>query len=143
MPTYDYQCEKCEIVEEVIHSIKDNPVQRCPKCKKQMERLIGSGSCVIVGGLNGSIQDRKDKDRQKKVKDLDRAVKKRKKLFGTDAVGTPVDRPDPRHVVRRGKTVGGQQIEVDKQEFIKAAAKDKVMVEKAKAVLKNTNTKNA
>jgi len=97
------------------------------------------GSYVIVGGINGSIADHKESEHTKKVKDPERAVKSRKKECGRDAVGDPSMNTDPRHVVKRGRTLGGQQKDIDKDEFIKAAAKDPVMVKKAQDALKKSN----
>jgi len=45
MPTYEYRCNDCGIVDEVTHSIKEDPDIFCPQCKTagkevKMERLI-------------------------------------------------------------------------------------------------------
>lgn len=135
MPIYEYQCPKCEKIEDHMHSMSESPKVACPDCKKTMNRLISANFNIVSGGWNGTIQSRKDADRQKKIKDLDRAVKMRKKMFGSDAVGNPVDKADPKHVVRRGKTIAGQQMDIDKRELTKALAKDDLAVAKAKEVL--------
>jgi putative FmdB family regulatory protein len=31
MPRYDYECHKCEIIMEIVHSYK-KPIDKCPKC---------------------------------------------------------------------------------------------------------------
>lgn len=139
MPLYDYKCEACNITEEHIHSITTTPTIKCKECNKQMVRLISGGAYIIESGLKGSLSDHRESEHTKKVKDPERAVKMRKKAFGRDAVGDPSMSSDPRHVVKRGRTLGGQQTEVDKNEFIKAAAKDPVMVQKAQEVLKKNN----
>ncbi len=100
-----------------------------------MTKQIGVGLAVLV--KNGGVADHKESEHKKKVHDRERSVKMRKKAFGSDSVGDSVDRPDPRHIVRRGKTLGGQQKEVDKSEFIKAAAKDPLIVEQCEKALKN------
>jgi len=129
LTTYDYKCPECEQVEEIRHSIHKNPKYKCSNCETQMERQISMGSYLITKGIKGTIEDHKESEHTKKVKDPERAVKSRKKEFGTDAVGDPGMRSDPRHVVRRGRTLGGQQKDVDKKEFIKAAAKDDYILE--------------
>lgn len=139
MPIYDYKCPECEQVEEIQHSIHKNPKYKCSNCKTQMERQISMGSYLITKGIKGSLEDHKESEYTKKVKDPERAVKSRKKAFGTDAVGDPSMQTDPRHVVRRGRTLGGQQKEVDKKEFIKAAAKDNYMVNEALKIVKKKN----
>jgi predicted nucleic acid-binding Zn ribbon protein len=54
MPTYDYKCEVCGTVQEIIHSIKSDPVIECPKCAKsdikaRMTRLISGGAGFNLG----------------------------------------------------------------------------------------------
>jgi putative FmdB family regulatory protein len=51
MPTYDYVCEACGHKFEELQSMKDDPLRKCPKCKKlKLRRLIGSGIGVIFKG---------------------------------------------------------------------------------------------
>jgi len=107
----------------------------------KMKRLISYGGYVITGGINGSLDDHKEVEHTKKVKDPERAVKSRKKAFGSDAVGDPSMQTDPRHVVKRGRTLGGQQKDIDKGEFIKAAAKDDHMVNEAIKAVNKSNSK--
>jgi putative FmdB family regulatory protein len=137
MPFYDYQCVKCEQIEEIKHSIHEDPKYKCSNCNSKMERQISMGSYVITTGLNGTLEDHKESEHTKKVKDPERAVRSRKKEFGHDAVGDPGMCSDPRHVVKRGRTLGGQQKDIDKGEFIKAAAKDDHMVNEAIKAVKN------
>ncbi len=135
MPIYDYRCPKCELVEEQCHSIHEDPKFKCSECQTHMERQIGTGA-YIATGLKPSLADVRETEHGKKVKDPERAIRARKKVFGSDDVGHPVSEADPRHIIRRGRTLGGQQKEVDKGEFIKAAAKDPLLVKKAQEALK-------
>lgn len=137
MPCYDYECPECKQAEEIQHSIHKNPKYKCSNCGIKMERLISTGSYVITKGLKGSLEDHKEAEHSKKVKDPERAVKARKKAFGHDAVGDPGMTSDPRHVIRRGRTLGGQQKDIDRGEFIKAAAKDDHIVEQCIKATKN------
>ncbi len=50
MPTYEYQCKKCDYIFEKFQSIKDEPVKRCPKCKGAVKRLVGAGAGIIFKG---------------------------------------------------------------------------------------------
>ena len=136
MPCYDYKCPACEQVEEVRHMMSEKPKITCSSCSTKMNRMISCGGYIITSGIKGSLADHKESEYTKKVKDPDRAVRSRKKAFGSEAVGDPSMQTDPRHVIKRGRTLGGQQKEVDRKEFIKAAAKDPVMVQKAMDSLK-------
>jgi putative FmdB family regulatory protein len=54
MPRYDYKCPSCGTVEEVIHSIKQDPEIVCPVCAPEgnavvMQRLISGGGGFILG----------------------------------------------------------------------------------------------
>jgi putative FmdB family regulatory protein len=50
MPTYEYECQKCEHRFERFQSITAAPVQRCPQCKGKVKRLLGTGAGVIFKG---------------------------------------------------------------------------------------------
>ena len=51
MPTYEYKCNACEHEWEVFHSIKQKPIQICPKCKaNNVKRLISIGGGIIFKG---------------------------------------------------------------------------------------------
>ena len=51
MPTYEYECEKCEHRFEEFQSMKDDPLTKCPSCgKKKLRRLFGSGAYILFKG---------------------------------------------------------------------------------------------
>lgn len=141
MPTYDYSCKKCNKTVEIFHSITNDGQQLCPQCKKPMQRGIGGGLCVLSKGLLPTVDDHKETEHKKKTGDLERAIRTRKKLFGSDSVGNPVDKPDPRHIIRKGKTIGGSEKTVDRQDFIKAAAKDPMMVDVCQKAIQKSSQK--
>ncbi len=115
---------------------------KCPECgHKYLAKQISSTFHVATSyHVSPTLADHKETEHTKKVKDFDRAVKKRKKQFGSSAVGQPVDRADPKHVIK-GRTLGGQEMDVDKKEFIQAAAKDPAMVKTAQNALKKSGSK--
>ncbi len=49
MPTYEYECKKCGIV-EVFQRITEKKLTKCPNCKKPVKRLLGSGSGILFKG---------------------------------------------------------------------------------------------
>jgi len=60
MPTYEYECPKCGNHFEQFQSMKDEPLKRCPKCKKLgLKRLIGGGAGLIFKGSGFYITDYK------------------------------------------------------------------------------------
>ena len=50
MPTYEYACPACGIV-EAFQSIKEDALTKCPKChKRKVTRMISGGGAVIFKG---------------------------------------------------------------------------------------------
>lgn len=52
MPTYEYQCKKCEAVFEAFQSMTDPPLNECRECGAvgTVSRLIGAGAGLIFKG---------------------------------------------------------------------------------------------
>lgn len=50
MPIYEYRCEICDETFEVFHKISDEPLGKCPKCGKKVNRLISQTSFALKGG---------------------------------------------------------------------------------------------
>ena len=62
MPTYEYACPKCGHKFEQFQSMRDEPLKKCPKCKKTgVKRLIGGGAGLIFKGTGFYITDYKTK----------------------------------------------------------------------------------
>jgi putative FmdB family regulatory protein len=59
MPTYEYECTKCGHTFEVMQSIKDKSLSRCPECKGALRRLIFGGLGVIFKGSGYYSTDNK------------------------------------------------------------------------------------
>ena len=62
MPTYEYECTHCGFVFDVFQNINDKRIEHCPKCKKKVKRLIGSGSGFIFKGSGFYATDYKKKE---------------------------------------------------------------------------------
>ncbi|MDP8299975.1 MAG: zinc ribbon domain-containing protein [Candidatus Tantalella remota] len=61
MPTYEYKCEKCGHKFEKFQSMSDDPVKKCPECKKEaVKRLISTGAGLIFKGKGFYQTDYKD-----------------------------------------------------------------------------------
>jgi len=59
MPTYEYKCENCGFVFEEFQSMNDVPINKCPKCKGKVRRLIGAGAGMIFKGSGFYLTDYK------------------------------------------------------------------------------------
>lgn len=51
MPTYDYKCDECDAVKEVVHLITEDPDIPCPESEDHgmMSRKIGSPDVMFKG----------------------------------------------------------------------------------------------
>jgi len=49
MPHYDYQCEKCGHIVEVMHGVHDGGPARCERCGGPMRKLMSSPSIHFKG----------------------------------------------------------------------------------------------
>lgn len=80
MPRYDYSCDKCGVF-EVVQSITEPPLQRCPYCNGKVSRLISRNVNVIFKGPGFYKTEYRSQDYLKKVKEEDKskASVKRKK----------------------------------------------------------------
>lgn len=50
MPTYDYQCPKCDNLIEQFHGMTQSPRVKCPECGTRMKKLLGTGAGIIFKG---------------------------------------------------------------------------------------------
>ncbi len=57
MPTYEYECLKCEHRFEVFQSMKEAPKKKCPECGGRVKRLLGTGAGLLFKGSGFYITD--------------------------------------------------------------------------------------
>lgn len=51
MPSYEYKCDACGHEFEEFQGIKDDPLKKCPQCKKnKLRRLISGGAAIVFKG---------------------------------------------------------------------------------------------
>jgi putative FmdB family regulatory protein len=48
MPTYEYECRKCGLKFERHQNMTDEPLQECPACGGQVQRMISGGIGFIM-----------------------------------------------------------------------------------------------
>ncbi|MDO9542725.1 MAG: zinc ribbon domain-containing protein, partial [Kiritimatiellia bacterium] len=67
MPTYEYECKKCNRIFEVFQGITAKPLRKCPDCKGKIRRLIGRGAGIIFKGSGFYQTDYRSEHYQKRA----------------------------------------------------------------------------
>ena len=49
MPIYEYRCEKCERIFEIIQKFSDEPKEKCEICNGKLEKLISQSTIKFKG----------------------------------------------------------------------------------------------
>lgn len=70
MPTYDYECSKCNLVFEHFQSMNDEPLAACihpegcvhKRAKAKVTRLLGTGAGIIFKGSGFYETDYRSKE---------------------------------------------------------------------------------
>lgn len=65
MPTYEYQCTKCNKPFEYFQSISEPPKKECEECGGELTKLLSAGSGLIFKGSGFYITDYKADSRKK------------------------------------------------------------------------------
>jgi putative FmdB family regulatory protein len=66
MPTYTYQCAKCDHLMHIFHSMTASPKVKCEACgSAKVKRLIGTGAGLIFKGSGFYETDYKKKNGSK------------------------------------------------------------------------------
>jgi len=68
MPTYVYRCKKCKHRFELFHSITDETVRRCPRCRSKAERVPAGGAGILFKGSGFYITDYRSKSYRERAK---------------------------------------------------------------------------
>lgn len=49
MPVYEYQCEKCKDIVEVLQKISDDPLEKCEKCDGKLSKQFNQMNFHLYG----------------------------------------------------------------------------------------------
>ena len=50
MPIYEYQCDSCDKVIEVIQRMSEKPLSHCPDCQGEVTKLVSKSAFHLKGG---------------------------------------------------------------------------------------------
>jgi putative FmdB family regulatory protein len=86
MPTYSYLCERCGSEFERFQAITAKPLRTCPVCgKKELKRLIGTGSGIIFKGSGFYQTDYRSESYKKAEKSEKSGAEKKPAAEGKEA----------------------------------------------------------
>ena len=88
MPTYEYECKECKHNFEAFQAMSDPPLKECPKCGKDVKRLILGGAGVIFKGSGFYVTD-KGSGTLNKTEKTEKTDKPEAKQPDTTAGATP------------------------------------------------------
>ena len=72
MPIYEYQCQKCEGVFEILQGFNDKPARKCEECGGRLKRLISVSAFHLKGsGWYETDYGKKKISEPKQLKDHD------------------------------------------------------------------------
>lgn len=70
MPIYEYKCQKCGNLLEIIQKFNDKPLTKCGKCGGELKKMISNTSFVLKGTgwykTDYASKPKKDKHRLEK-----------------------------------------------------------------------------
>ena len=49
MPIYEYECETCGTIEEVLQKFSDRPLKKCRHCSGMVHKLVSQSSFHLKG----------------------------------------------------------------------------------------------
>ncbi len=68
MPTYEYECTKCDHTFELVQSFSDKPRSRCPVCRGRVRKVIHPAG-IIFKGDGWYATDSRSSDEKSRFKD--------------------------------------------------------------------------
>lgn len=92
MPTYEYECLRCDHKFEIFQGMSDRPRKRCPKCRGKLRRVIGTGSGVLFKGSGFYTTDYRSENYRKSA-EAEKSAGKEKSA----KKGEKTDKPQSKH----------------------------------------------
>jgi len=73
MPFYEYECTNCGFRDEVLQTISEKPLKKCPKCGKNgLKKLISAPVFRLKGSGWYETDFKTDKDKQRNLAGADK-----------------------------------------------------------------------
>lgn len=132
MPFYEYECSSCKFYVEVLQKLADEPLRKCPSCKKPaMKKLVSAPVFRLKGAGWYETDFKSDGEDKRNIADRDEPAEKAddaKPAADVKADAAPEKKVDARPEVNTGRG--------DKKAAAKAEPKGKAKPGPAKAAAK-------
>src|SRR4051812_19611682 len=107
MPTYEYQCDACGHDFEEFQYYSEDPLTKCPKCKKKkLRRLFGTGASIIFKGSGFYETDYRSESYKSGAKAETDAGKPAETNGKADGEAKPESKPAAKPAKAGGKSKG-------------------------------------
>jgi putative FmdB family regulatory protein len=116
MPIYEYRCDSCAYLFDVLQKVSDAPLKECPECGAlELRRLISAPSFRLKGGGWYETDFKSDKERKRNL--AERRDSDSKESGGGEKAASD-DKADKGHKSDKADTA-------DKSQKAKAKAEDR------------------
>ena len=68
MPLYEYSCEKCKTIFEVVQKFSDAPLEHCPQCQGAIKKEMSLGGFALKGTGWFSTDYKKSSEKNAEIK---------------------------------------------------------------------------
>ena len=93
MPIYEYQCEACEAVHEVLQKISDPLLKKCPECGKlKLKKLVSAPSFRLSGTGWYETDFKTDNDKKRNLATDDSKNDSKKESSSKDSKADKADK---------------------------------------------------
>jgi putative FmdB family regulatory protein len=110
MPFYEYECSNCKFYVELLQKISEEPLRKCPSCKKQAMKKLVSAPVFRLKGAGWYETDFKSEGEDKRnLADREEAADKSddaKPAADTKAEGAADKKPEAKSEVTTGSGNG-------------------------------------
>jgi putative FmdB family regulatory protein len=86
MPFYEYECTACKFYVEALQKISDEPLKKCPSCKKpSLKKLVSAPVFRLKGGGWYETDFKSEKEEKRNIAGREEAAEAKSEEAKTDA----------------------------------------------------------
>jgi putative FmdB family regulatory protein len=138
MPFYEYECQACHRVTEVLQKMSDPPLRKCPACgKDKLTKLISASAFRLTGGGWYETDFKSDSESKRNLAGAEK--EEPKKEATAEAKSEPKTEAKPQPAAEPASTsaaVASKKAEPAKTRVSRSSASAKKPAARAKAAVK-------